>query len=233
MKKLFLISSILTLGFSLLTAKIVSAVGEECKSKGGNCANPYTGCPSGTKEWFIADCGEEADPYSGSYNPIPCCIPGTTGCKDPFYPCSENEECCSGNCEYSAHHGEKLCLSPEKPPDKIKDICVDVPEGKSKDACEDCFVAGNTWTALGCIPTNDLNNFIGWLLGRLIFVVTGIAFLLLVVGAFQILTSAGNPEKVKAGGELITSTLAGLLLIILSLFLLKLIGVDILHIPGF
>jgi len=54
----------------------------------------------------------------------------------------------------------------------------------------------------------------------------------MVLGAIQILTSAGNPDKVKAGKELITSALSGLLLVILSIFLLKLIGVDILHIPG-
>jgi hypothetical protein len=92
---------------------------------------------------------------------------------------------------------------------------------------------GGIDTALGCIPANSFNSFTAWLLGRLVFIATGIAFILLVIGALQILTSAGNPEKVKAGGELITSTIAGLLLIILSVFLLKLIGVDILHIPGF
>lgn len=88
-------------------------------------------------------------------------------------------------------------------------------------------------TALGCIPINNLNSFVGWLLGRLIFIASGIAFLLMAVGAFQILTSAGTPEKVKAGKELITSALTGLIFIILSMFILKLIGVDILHLPEF
>jgi len=87
-------------------------------------------------------------------------------------------------------------------------------------------------TALGCIPANDLNEFIKWALSKIVFVASGIAFLLMVFGAIQILTSAGNPEKVKAGGELITSALSGLIFIILSFFLLKLIGVDILQIPG-
>lgn len=88
-------------------------------------------------------------------------------------------------------------------------------------------------TALGCIPASNLNTFIGWILGRLVFIATGIAFLLMIFGALQILTSAGNPDSVKAGGELITSALSGLLFILLSLFLLRLIGVEILHIPGF
>ena len=60
-----------------------------------------------------------------------------------------------------------------------------------------------------------------------------IAFLLIVFGGFQIILSAGNPERVKAGKEMITSAIAGLLLIIFAVFILKLIGYDILKIPGF
>jgi len=97
----------------------------------------------------------------------------------------------------------------------------------------DCFMQDGVWSAIGCIPSGDLNKFVGWFLSKLIFVASGIAFLLMAFGALQILTSAGSPEKVQAGKELITSALAGLIFIILSLFLLKLIGVDILQIPGF
>ncbi|HUW24598.1 MAG TPA: hypothetical protein VMW04_03115 [Patescibacteria group bacterium] len=88
-------------------------------------------------------------------------------------------------------------------------------------------------TAIGCIPVDSVDRFVGWLLGKVTFIASGIAFLLMALGAIQITVSGGNPEKVKAGGELITSAISGLLLIILSLFLLKLIGVDILQIPGF
>lgn len=88
-------------------------------------------------------------------------------------------------------------------------------------------------TALGCIPADDLTSFIGWVLKIIIPIASGIAFLLMASGAIQILTSAGDPKKVQAGQELITSALSGLLFIILALFLLKLIGVDILRIPDF
>jgi len=60
-----------------------------------------------------------------------------------------------------------------------------------------------------------------------------IAFILIVIGGFQIILSAGNPDKVKAGQEMITSAIAGLLLIIFSIFILRLIGYDILQIPDF
>ena len=111
-------------------------------------------------------------------------------------------------------------------PDDINKIC------KREPSCTTCFGDGNVWTALGCIPINDTNDFVGWIFKWLIYIGSGIAFLLMVFGAIQILTSAGNPEKIKAGKELITSALSGLLFIILSLFILRLIGVDILHIPG-
>lgn len=92
-------------------------------------------------------------------------------------------------------------------------------------------VAG-TCTALGCIP-HDSTLFATWVLGRALGLGGGIAFLLMISGAVQILTSAGNPEGIKNGTQTILSAVQGLLFIILSLFLLNLIGVQILQIPGF
>jgi hypothetical protein len=46
------------------------------------------------------------------------------------------------------------------------------------------------------------------------------------------MTSAGNPERLTASRELITSAVIGLMLILFAVFLLKLIGVNILGIPG-
>lgn len=87
-------------------------------------------------------------------------------------------------------------------------------------------------TAIGCVPVNSTENFIKWLLPVLIGIIGGIAFLLMIYGAIQILTSAGDPQKVKGGQETITGAISGLLFTIFSLFLLRLIGVEILHIPG-
>ena len=87
-------------------------------------------------------------------------------------------------------------------------------------------------TAIGCIPT-DPSAFIGKFLSLGIGMAGGIAFLLILFGGFQILTSTGNPEQLNAGRELVGSAVTGLLLIIFSLFLLRLIGYNILGIPGF
>ncbi len=88
-------------------------------------------------------------------------------------------------------------------------------------------------SAIGCIPTTNLNTFASWVLEKIVFIASGIAFLLLVFGAFQIITSSGDPKKTQAAKELITAAVSGLLFIILSVLLLKLIGVDILQIPEF
>jgi hypothetical protein len=87
-------------------------------------------------------------------------------------------------------------------------------------------------TAIGCIdptPSGLFTKFFSIGIG----IAGGIAFLLIVFGGFQIITSAGNPERLNEGKEVVTSAIAGLLMIIFSVFLLKIIGVNILGLPGF
>jgi len=150
--------------------------------------------------------------------------------------CSSGEQCslATDGCTL-CYNG--ACIRPENLPtsvptstatgDSRRKLCNNDP------GCMDCFMKNGVWSAIGCIPSGNLNDFVAWFLSKLIFVASGIAFLLMAFGAFRILTSAGSPEKMQAGKELITSALAGLIFVILSLFLLKLIGVDILQIPGF
>ncbi len=87
-------------------------------------------------------------------------------------------------------------------------------------------------TAIGCVPTEPAA-----LVGAILRIGTmaggGIALLLMISGAFQMMTSAGVPDAVKKGREQFTSALIGLVFIIFSLALLQIIGVDILAIPGF
>ena len=87
-------------------------------------------------------------------------------------------------------------------------------------------------TAIGCIDTIHPEAFITQILGLAVGIGGGIAFLLMLFGTFQIMSSGGDPKGIQGGKETITSALAGLLLIIFSVFLLRFIGVDILGIPG-
>lgn len=82
-------------------------------------------------------------------------------------------------------------------------------------------------TALGCLPTDPqyfINLATPWAVG----IGAGIAFLLGVFGAIMIVLSAGNPEKMQAGKEMITSAIGGIILIVFSVFILRVIGVDVL-----
>jgi len=88
-------------------------------------------------------------------------------------------------------------------------------------------------TAIGCISTDaEKGGFVGSILGIAIGLGGGIALLLMLYGIFLITTSAGIPDKLNQGKEIIESAIGGLLFIILSIVLLNLIGVKILAIPG-
>lgn len=84
-------------------------------------------------------------------------------------------------------------------------------------------------TALGCIGTQP-DTLATWVLTNAIKVAGGIAFLLMLYGGFLFLTSAGDPNKLQEATDVIMSAIAGLLMIIFSVFLLRLIGYDILQI---
>lgn len=92
--------------------------------------------------------------------------------------------------------------------------------------------SGKIYTAIGCIPVSTTPEFISWILGWAIGIGGGIALMLIIVASFQIISSSGNPEKIQAGKELLTSAIAGLIMLIFSVFILKVIGVDILKLPG-
>ncbi len=88
-------------------------------------------------------------------------------------------------------------------------------------------------TAIGCIPFGNSTALISFILSWALGIAGGIAFLLILVAGFQIMTSRGDPNRLKAGQELLTSAIAGLVLLIFSIFILRVIGVNILQIPGF
>ncbi len=92
---------------------------------------------------------------------------------------------------------------------------------------------GGVWTALGCFSSDFSTLIKEKVFGFGIGLAGTIAFLCIIYAAFQIQTSSGNAEKIKKAQELLTSCIMGLILIIFSVFILRLIGVNILKIPGF
>lgn len=87
---------------------------------------------------------------------------------------------------------------------------------------------GKINTALGCINVGGIEAFeaiINWAVG----IGGGITFIIIILAALQITTAAGDPKRVKAGQELLTAALSGLLLIVFAVVLLNLLGVKILN----
>ena len=87
-------------------------------------------------------------------------------------------------------------------------------------------------TAIGPISTNPA-EFTKTLFGIVLGVSGGIAIILIIMAGYRYMTSQGNPESIKAANEQLTSAIIGLLFIIFSFVILQVIGVNILHIPGF
>lgn len=116
---------------------------------------------------------------------------------------------------------------------QLKPLC-DQLSSEFSGKCWECQRSGEKiWTAIGCIPISYTAVIKDVVLGIGVGIAGGVAFLYFLYGAFMILTSTGNAEKLEEAKQIITSALAGLILIIFSIFLLKTIGVDILQLPGF
>jgi hypothetical protein len=92
---------------------------------------------------------------------------------------------------------------------------------------------GEINTAIGCISTNQITSFVRDLFRFALGIGGGIALLLIIFAGFQITTSGGNAERLQSGKDLLIASISGLLLIIFSIFILELIGVRILGLPGF
>lgn len=97
--------------------------------------------------------------------------------------------------------------------------------------CQTCRDANKTWTAIGCLE-NDPPALVGHLIGIGGGLAGGVAFLMMLFGAAQLVLSQGVPEKIQQAREIITSAVIGVVFIFLSILILKLIGVQILGIPG-
>lgn len=121
---------------------------------------------------------------------------------------------------------EEIVTSP------LAQLCEPVDEGGGE--CHNCFnKGGHIWTGLGCVPT-DFSSFIKeTIFGTLVGIAGGISLLCIMYAAFQMQTSGGNAEKIKKAQQLLTNCITGLMIVIFSVLILKIIGVDILRIPGF
>lgn len=146
------------------------------------------------------------------------------------------QPCVTGSPTTPGDLGNPACKCVDLQPSPLTSLlklCDNINSSSEKTSCGDCLKGGGVWSSVGCIyaTTQDFiqKTLFGWGIG----LAGGLALLCIIYAAFMMQSSQGNPEKLKKAQELITSCIMGLMLIIFSVFILKLIGVDILKIPGF
>jgi hypothetical protein len=88
-------------------------------------------------------------------------------------------------------------------------------------------------TALGCIPVSDESELAQFILRWALGFAGGIALLFISYAGFMLMSSKGDPKKTQGAQEMLTASIAGIVFIVLSVFILNFIGVQILAIPGF
>jgi len=186
-------------------------------------------------QWVnLAQSCESPLPQTGNANCDPGHIPGG-GCSGfttsneclsagPF-PCvaqqncgATGQSCCSGG---SCNSSNLTCQY---------NVCVNTPGGGG--ASPTCNGGAGIDTAIGCIPFDTQTSLISFILSWAIGIGGGVAFIMMLLAGFQIMTSAGNPDRLRAGQELLTSAIAGLILLVFSVFILRVIGIDILGITS-
>ncbi len=83
-------------------------------------------------------------------------------------------------------------------------------------------------SAIGCIPISSSDAFASFILKWILGIGSGVAFILLIYSAILIITSSGDPKRLQAGQEMLGATISGLLFMIFSVFILRIVGVNIL-----
>lgn len=215
----------ITCGYQQVCCKTKSEFLTECEKAGGEC---FSFVPNQSiYQPLSKSCDSGNSCYKKNQLVQTCSLPGICT-PTPGGTCPNGKKQYSGICGY-----QQLCCEYVAPPKLNTNYSV-----KDKVFCDSSGKAttdtssGRIYTAIGCIPVSNTPEFIAWILGWAIGIGGGIALMLIIVASFQIMTSSGNPEKVQAGKELLTSAIAGLIMLIFSVFILKVIGVDILKLPG-
>ena len=99
---------------------------------------------------------------------------------------------------------------------------------------------GHLYTMIGCVQstfgfTDDgaATSVVNLILGYIFKFAGGIAFLYLIYGAYIILTSQSDPEKLNYGKRVVGAAIVGLVFCLFSVFIVNLLATGILKLPGF
>ncbi|RJR28634.1 hypothetical protein C4564_04720 [Candidatus Microgenomates bacterium] len=198
----------------------------------GICA-PAQGGGDGYSRYF---CGEEIYPEdvaTGNYTCVnlgcptqaldggrywcACGEPGYSCCPEPPTNTSENNFIGVPGCR-----GKAICI-------EATQMCFIPTEAKGAASmlargCED---VGYIFTAIGCIKSESAREVAKFLYTWSAGFAGGVGLLVMITGFAIIGVSSGDPRKMSGGKDLVISAVAGLAMILLSAFLLRVIGIDV------
>ena len=199
---------------------------------------PGSGC-NYTECRYDTDCDQASDCTCTGYIPGIMrgqCMPPF--CGDWLHPCCEGDRCNEGLVPHhitiepsvpiilcACIHDISLNFNLPQPDPDERMKCT--PEGQPDDSGID--------TAIGCIPIQNFSRsrgFIYTVLQLSLGISGGVAFILIVVSGFLIITSSGDPRRLQAGKELLTAAVSGIIFLVMSVFILRTIGVEIIRLPG-
>ncbi|MBP7119151.1 hypothetical protein KBA63_03605 [Candidatus Woesebacteria bacterium] len=135
--------------------------------------------------------------------------------------CATDETPISGSCSVGTN---KCCL----PNSLLGSSGTGTKQSTKAATCDAAGGGQGIPTAVGCVPIENVTALTAFVMRWLLGIGGGIAFIMILAAGFQILTSSGDPKRLSTGQELLTSAVSGLILIIFSIFILRLIGVNIL-----
>ncbi|HSW88077.1 MAG TPA: hypothetical protein VLG12_02850 [Candidatus Saccharimonadales bacterium] len=169
------------------------------------------------------------------------CVTATAGktCIAANDSCTITDQCCSttanplscvdssgkpiftgtGSCKAATNTNAGAVVSTAPPPPPCASTIT-------KDGCSSVNTAFGVWNT-------EPAQFVQSLFSILLSISGGIAILIIIIAGYTMITSQGDPEKVQGAREQITAAIIGLLFLIFSVVILEIIGVDILHLPGF
>jgi len=95
-------------------------------------------------------------------------------------------------------------------------------------------VPGYAYTSLGCVSTDlkSSKNIVQVVLNFIISIVGALSFIYLIYGAFFVITSQGEPERLNEGKRIIMGAAAGLLFSLFAVLIIKIIATQILKTPS-
>ncbi len=153
---------------------------------------------------------------------------GTQTCQGFYVNDQNNNLFCSledAQCTQCSFCGDNICTNEEIQTGCQLDCRIIPPSADY--LCDDNV---SLKTAIGCVPFTVISDttkfFLRWAIG----IGGGLALLFIIFASIQIIIASGDPDRIKNGKDLLTASIAGVLMIIFSVFLLRIIGVNILKI---